>query len=170
MSPCKNALQWNLLRDLRIFSLSSGGQFCLCPETGEIKTQSCKCQMLVREKLLSFLSLLCAWEAGELRDCRQNRAVLSNVTTVMARNQAASWQVSPCYSISSAAYKRGIFFLLYFFFTRERPALSMCLMNSWFLQRGCWHSCQLTPFVMHTNDYKVFTQANQHMDFHSLLS
>lgn len=102
--------------------MNSGGQFCLCPETGESRAQSCKCQMLVREKPLSFLSLLCAWEAGELRDCRQNRAVLSNVTTVMARNQAASWQVSPCYSISSAAYKRSIFFLLYFFFYQGKTS------------------------------------------------
>lgn len=38
------------------------------------------------------------------------RAVLSNAATVMARNQAGSWQVSPCYSISSAAYRSGIFF------------------------------------------------------------
>lgn len=38
------------------------------------------------------------------------RAVLSNAATVMARNQAGSWQVAPRYSISSAAYKRGIFF------------------------------------------------------------
>lgn len=99
-------------------------------------------------------------EAGEPRDRRRARAVLSNATTVMARNQAVSWQGSPCYSILSASYERGIFL----------PALSTCLMNSQVLQRGCWHSCQLTPFVMYTNDCKVFTQPKQHVLFHSLLS
>lgn len=50
-----------------------------------------------------------ALEAEELHDCRWRRAALSNATTVMARNQAGSWQVSPCCSVLSASYERGIF-------------------------------------------------------------
>lgn len=160
----ENAFQQSPWRISRFSLLVSGSQFCFCPEIGESRAQSWKCQPQTREHSPDFLSLLRASGTAERQDGCWTGPVLSNVATVVARNQAVSWQASPCYSVLSASDERGISF------TKERPALSMCLMNSRSLQRGCWYRCQLTPFVMYTNYYRVFTQAKQHVDFQLLLS
>lgn len=162
--PMRQYVTKRHVRDLRSFS--PGVWWAVLPLPSGRWKQSPVLQKLATSKggPLSSMLLLHAWESG---NC--GTTAKWELSSAM---QLLSWLETrqglgklPHATPSQVPHIKGVFFL-----TRERSALPMCLMNPWFLQRGCWHSCQLAPFVMHANDYRVFSQAKRHVTLHSLLS